>query len=280
MQRIQDPTAVAAQPAVPALTGPAGFFTDGNPGTGVPATVVPDWWLNMTQEEMVAILTAAGKPADGSATVLQALNLLFRALLTVVTSTLAVTVPTGKGQALVLLWAGGGGGGGSGGQYGAASGGGGGEWRVALVPGLQSGQSIEVTIGAGGAPGSNGGAPTNGSPGSNSSFGPYVTAVGGGAGEQALNGVQTSTIPGGGGGTFGGGTMGLPIAGIGGGNGQSFGTVVAGGQGGGTFATSNQQLSIQANGIPGVFPGGGGNGGSAGGDGGAGASGLCIILWV
>ncbi|HEY0276589.1 MAG TPA: tail fiber domain-containing protein [Paenirhodobacter sp.] len=76
MQRIQDPTAVAAEPAKPALSGTTGFFTNGNPGLGQPATVVPDWWLNMTQEELCAILTAAGLPLDGSKTVLQGIQAL------------------------------------------------------------------------------------------------------------------------------------------------------------------------------------------------------------
>jgi hypothetical protein len=39
------------------------LFTDGNPGTGTPATVVDDDWLNAIQEEIVnVILTRAGLP--------------------------------------------------------------------------------------------------------------------------------------------------------------------------------------------------------------------------
>ena len=79
VQRIQDPTAVAARPPVPALAGILGYFFGGNPATGQGATVVPDWWLNMVQEEMVAFLTAAGLPIDGSATFLQAATALFQA---------------------------------------------------------------------------------------------------------------------------------------------------------------------------------------------------------
>lgn len=43
----------------------ANLFTDGNPGTGVPATVVDSSWLNNVQEELVSILTAAGVALDG-----------------------------------------------------------------------------------------------------------------------------------------------------------------------------------------------------------------------
>ena len=67
MQRIRDTTAAAALPAPPALTGPAGYFTGGAPGT-VPATRVRYWWLNMLQEELLSILTAAGITPDTTGT--------------------------------------------------------------------------------------------------------------------------------------------------------------------------------------------------------------------
>ncbi|WP_282265906.1 hypothetical protein [Stenotrophomonas sp. PS02298] len=38
----------------------SGRFTEGNPTTGVPATVVTADWLNSVQEEIAAVLTAAG----------------------------------------------------------------------------------------------------------------------------------------------------------------------------------------------------------------------------
>lgn len=37
-------------------------FTEGDPGAGVPATVVTDDWMNMVQRELVAILAAAEPP--------------------------------------------------------------------------------------------------------------------------------------------------------------------------------------------------------------------------
>ncbi|MGG5811483.1 gp53-like domain-containing protein [Falsiroseomonas sp. CW058] len=59
MRRIDVATAAAAAPAVPAA-GTEGFFTNGNPGGGVPATVIPDWFLNMLQEELRAVVVAGG----------------------------------------------------------------------------------------------------------------------------------------------------------------------------------------------------------------------------
>ncbi|WP_419900680.1 gp53-like domain-containing protein [Roseomonas sp. USHLN139] len=60
MKRIQHTTAAAALPAVPSLGGTLGFFTEGDPVGGIPATVVPAWWLNGIQEELAGIIEAAG----------------------------------------------------------------------------------------------------------------------------------------------------------------------------------------------------------------------------
>lgn len=59
MFRIDNPSAAATQPA-PTAAGTPGFFTDGNPGGGVPATIVPAEWLNGVQEELISVLAAAG----------------------------------------------------------------------------------------------------------------------------------------------------------------------------------------------------------------------------
>lgn len=68
MFRIDDATAAAALPSMPAA-GTPGYFTEGNPGTGVPATVVPDWWLNQIQEEIIHVLSQASvTPAKGTNT--------------------------------------------------------------------------------------------------------------------------------------------------------------------------------------------------------------------
>lgn len=51
---------------------PEGRFTDGNPSTGSPATVVLAEWLNALQDEIIAVLTEAGiEPAKASTTQLR-----------------------------------------------------------------------------------------------------------------------------------------------------------------------------------------------------------------
>jgi hypothetical protein len=55
MKRVDHPTATDTN-----------LFTEGNPQTGVPATVVPANWLNMIQEEICAVIVAAEIDLDGS----------------------------------------------------------------------------------------------------------------------------------------------------------------------------------------------------------------------
>lgn len=61
MFRIDNTTAVTPIPT-PAAVGanPNGFFTKGNPGLGIPATIVDDDWANAVQEEICNVVTAAG----------------------------------------------------------------------------------------------------------------------------------------------------------------------------------------------------------------------------
>jgi hypothetical protein len=59
MFRIDDATAATSIPA-PEAAGTEGYFTEGNPTAGTPATNVRGSWLNMIQEELCAILAAAG----------------------------------------------------------------------------------------------------------------------------------------------------------------------------------------------------------------------------
>jgi hypothetical protein len=59
MFRIDDATAATSLPA-PETAGTEGYFTEGNPTAGTPATNVRGSWLNMIQEELCAILAAAG----------------------------------------------------------------------------------------------------------------------------------------------------------------------------------------------------------------------------
>lgn len=59
MFRIDNSTSVATLPITPvAATGR--FFTNGNPVSGIPATVVDDWWTNMIQEEIITVVINAG----------------------------------------------------------------------------------------------------------------------------------------------------------------------------------------------------------------------------
>ncbi|HDR8944332.1 TPA: hypothetical protein QDA71_001312 [Burkholderia vietnamiensis] len=59
MYRIDDATAATSLPT-PEAAGTEGYFTEGNPATGTPATKVRGSWLNMIQEELCAVLAAAG----------------------------------------------------------------------------------------------------------------------------------------------------------------------------------------------------------------------------
>lgn len=59
MYQIDNPTAAVALPASTA-PGTPGFFTDGSPVGGVPATIVPAEWLNAVQQELINVIDAAG----------------------------------------------------------------------------------------------------------------------------------------------------------------------------------------------------------------------------
>lgn len=60
MFRIDSAGAVASPPATEAEGGVVGYFTEGNPATSTPATVFSADWGNTIQEELIALLTAAG----------------------------------------------------------------------------------------------------------------------------------------------------------------------------------------------------------------------------
>jgi hypothetical protein len=63
MLRIDVATATGSLPT-PAAAGTAGYFTEGNPGTGTPATVVTADWLNAVQEELMAVIADGGLTAS------------------------------------------------------------------------------------------------------------------------------------------------------------------------------------------------------------------------
>lgn len=58
MFRIDTTTAAGTLPT-PSSAGTPGFFTNGNPALGVPATVVDQDWFNRIQEEMMSLLTSS-----------------------------------------------------------------------------------------------------------------------------------------------------------------------------------------------------------------------------
>lgn len=275
MKRIQSATALAVMPAVPPLTGPIGFFTNGDPAGGIPATEVPDWWLNAVQEELVAIIEAAGLTplASNSQQVLAALRGMFAPNRRWFTASGTLIVPSGITKLFVRLWAGGGGGGGSYGPGSAGAGGGAGGYAERLIT-VTPGQSIAVTRGAGGAAGTP--TPGNGGAGGTSSFGSYLSATGGGGGLAGNNGVATG---GGAGGTGVGGDW--MLDGGGGGLGQTYGDgSLGGGFGGAPWCGSKAGPNIGvAGGHAGATPGAGGSGGAVGGAGGPGAPGLIMVEW-
>lgn len=60
MYRVDGSTAAAALPAPNAVSGTPGYFSDGDPATATPPTTVTAEWLNMVQEEIVAVIAATG----------------------------------------------------------------------------------------------------------------------------------------------------------------------------------------------------------------------------
>lgn len=64
MQRVTRSSAVATMPARPANPSPPGWFTQGNPGGGVPATVPGYEWFNGIQAEMIALIERSGLTPD------------------------------------------------------------------------------------------------------------------------------------------------------------------------------------------------------------------------
>lgn len=64
MHRIDSVGTAVAIPTPGVVGGTVGYFTEGDPGTGTPATRVSADWLNAVQEEILAVLTRAGVTAD------------------------------------------------------------------------------------------------------------------------------------------------------------------------------------------------------------------------
>lgn len=69
----------SAHADVAPISGTPQYFTNGNPGTGIPATQVPAYFLNALQKELVGVIAAAGLTPDKSdnTQLITALNALF-----------------------------------------------------------------------------------------------------------------------------------------------------------------------------------------------------------
>jgi hypothetical protein len=182
-------------------------------------------------------------------------------------------VPPGVSQVEVEVW-----GAGSGSFASTATvpsgGGSGGGYARLRITGLTPGQSIPVTVGAGGTAGSNASAP---GPGGSSSFGNYVSATGGG-----LNPLATIGSPWLGASSVGVGVGGdINVAGSSGGNGLNNigGAGGSGALGGGTTCVATSYA------LNGQAPGGGASGSGTGlgsntaQPGATGAPGLVIVRW-
>jgi len=195
----------------------------------------------------------------------------------VFTSSGTFTIPSGTiaGTVFKVTVVGGGGGGGNSAAYQGGSGGGAGGTAIIWESGWTAGNTIAVTIGAGGAAQATGG---NSTIASGTQTITTVTGTGGAGGVSAY----------GNGGAGGGGTNGtFNISGGGGGSasgvsaGSGVGSAGVGGSsilGGGGYGANGTGSIV---GGPGATnTGGGGGGGSYGGNGGAGGSGVVIFEWV
>lgn len=190
----------------------------------------------------------------------------------VFTASSVFTVPSGVTRMMATVV----GGGGSGGSVaGNGSGGGAGGGVATKIFSVTAGQTIAVTVGAGGAAVSS----SNGQNGASSSFGSFVSATGGQGGDK----LGITFTPSGGQGS--GGDLNLP-----GGTGraaiiQTTPGAYLGGMGGdcpgfgtgGNFVTN--AAGSFANGFAGVGYGAGGGGAANGGVSGAGGAGLVIVRW-
>lgn len=254
-------------------------------GTLVTCTVTDH---GLTTGDSIVIDFITGGALDGTYTVTVTASNTFTVTTaasgTITTSNMAITgynwvIPTGVTKAKVTVVGGGGGSGvaqaaGCPASYGSSGGGGGGGAAIEIVSGLTPGNTVTVSIGAGGTAGTGTGA---GGSGGTSSFGAFCSATGG-AGSNGATGVAGS---GGSGGLGSGGN--LNIQGTGGG---------AGSASNGSAAPTNSGAggsSILGGGAIGRGQGGVGNagnayGGGAGGatstnNGAAGAAGVVVVEW-
>ncbi|WP_265335279.1 hypothetical protein [Paraburkholderia franconis] len=202
MFRIDDATAATSLP-VPEAAGTEGYWTEGNPATGVPATLERASWFNMVQEEIRNVVVAAGlTPSKTTYTQLRdAIKNLYGPGRLLRTSVYAIVsgqqqvsvngsafattgattfVPLSNTSTVIGEAQGGGAAGGGAGGAGASTvsmgaPGGSGSYGKSIWPVATIGASQTITVGAGGAGVSNG----TGGNGGSSSIGSLLTAPGG-----------------------------------------------------------------------------------------------------
>lgn len=201
-----DQSTAAASLPTPAAAGTPGYFTNGNPGTGVAATILDADFMNMVMLELTNIVTAGGlTPSKTTYTqVRDAVKAMVGPgrLLGVQTFTASGTYTPGTyngvtaTRAIVKAVGGGGGGGGcvatGSTTVGLASGGNeGAEGELLVATGLTA---TTVTIGAAGAAGAAG--LNNGGTGGSTSFGALMVCAGGlgGIGSTAQTPPQVSSL--------------------------------------------------------------------------------------
>ena len=186
-----------------------------------------------------------------------------------------------SGRARVRVW---GAGGGSGGTFSASSasqGGGGGAYAEIVLTGLTT--AAAITVGLGGSAGTGSSTPSAGGTGGTSSFAGLVSCTGGSGGIGASGGIAGGVAAGGvpstpnnGGFLVPGGTSWAPYLTAGSGG---VSVVSTGGTSFGTPSAHSGASNISANGIPGLFPGGGASGSINQAGGAVGANGCVIVEW-
>ena len=198
MYQIDNPTAATTQPASTPI-GIPGFFTDGSPVGGVPATIVPAEWLNAVQQELINAVTASGQTPDKGvfnqlATAMRGRLIAVRTFATAGSFTYTPTPGTVSVEVDVVAAGGAGGSTAATGATTAAAGSGGasGGWARSRITSGFAG--VTITVGAGGT--SSAAGANQGGNGGSSSFGSLLSATGGTGGNGNAATAPPFVLPG------------------------------------------------------------------------------------
>ena len=275
MYRIDNNSAVpnASGVPAPAVVGPKinGYFTGGNPGGGIPATIVDADWANAIQEEIGGVIEAGGFTLSKTdrTQLQQAIRAIAGKSIQVFNASGTFTVPAFVTKIKGRVAGAGAGGSGSNGTTVCGGGGGAGGYAEGIFT-VTPGAVITITVGAGGAGGASG---ANSTAGGTSSIGALASATGGAA-------TFTSGANGVGGGAPGVGSGGAVNLSGGSGNDGSASSAATGTGSGGASAFGGGGRAGSGSGIAGLSPGSGGGGAySSAGSGAAGAAGIVIVEW-